>query len=254
MKMDDDCRRTSERLTSYVDELLSRAEQADVERHLASCPLCRTAAEHERGARTVLRERAPALTDTPLPPGLRTRCEALARTHAGRSTTPAFRRLAMPAGAVAAVIVGLVAFSAVTHRSDTLLAAQLTADHAKCFRFSAGPNSTDADARRVEQMLMDRYGWQVHLPPSSPADGVRLLGARRCLYADGWVPHVMYRVDGHDVSLYVLDGVARSDADIISLGHRSRIWARDGTTYALVWPASAGEMQTAVRYVMEEVR
>jgi hypothetical protein len=62
------------------------------------------------------------------------------------------------------------------------------------------------------------------VPPSSAADGIRLIGARRCLYADGSLPHVMYRVGGHDVSLYVLDGVARPAADLVSLGHRSHIW------------------------------
>ena len=49
------------------------------QRHLDRCPPCRAAALRERGARRVLREQSRALTDTPLPPGLRTRCEALAR-------------------------------------------------------------------------------------------------------------------------------------------------------------------------------
>jgi len=80
--MDDDCRRTSGRLTSYVDGALPAGERADIERHLDRCPPCRTDAQRQVGARRVLREQAQSLTDTTLPPGLRARCEALAREHA----------------------------------------------------------------------------------------------------------------------------------------------------------------------------
>ena len=43
-----------------------------------------------------------------------------------------------------------------------------------------------------------------------PASGLQLVGARRCLYADGLIPHVMYRANGQDVSLFVLNGVTRN--------------------------------------------
>ncbi|HVZ23188.1 MAG TPA: zf-HC2 domain-containing protein, partial [Vicinamibacterales bacterium] len=68
-----DCRRTAERLASYVDDTLPAAERADVERHLGHCPPCRRAAEHEQGGRTVLRACAPRLRADAAPPGLRTR-------------------------------------------------------------------------------------------------------------------------------------------------------------------------------------
>jgi anti-sigma factor RsiW len=253
--MNDDCRRTADRLTSYVDNALPAGERADVERHLNACPPCRTAATHESGARAVLREQARALTDVPLPPGLRSRCEALAGDHSRTSAPPVFasRRFA-PLTALITLVVGFFLFSLATHRSDTVLAAQLTADHAKCFRFFAKNASPEVDARRVERMLQEDYGWDLHVPPSSTANGVRLLGARRCLYADGSIPHVMYRAGGHDVSLFVLDGVSRAAADLVSLGHRSRIWTAGRRTYVLVWPVAAGDMTVAARYVMEEAR
>ena len=254
--MNDDCRRTAERLSSYVDNELPAGDQGDVERHLNGCPPCRTAATHESGARAIVREQARRLTDIPLPPGLRTRCEALAREHDTRASAPSVfssRRFA-PVTAVVTLVVGFLLFSLATHRSDTVLAAQLTADHAKCFRFFAKNTSSDADARLVERMLENDYGWDVHVPPSSSANGVRLRGARRCLYADGSIPHIMYDVGGHDVSLFVLDGVTRPAADLVSLGHRSRIWTAGRRTYVLVWPVAAGEMTVAARYVREEAR
>jgi hypothetical protein len=64
----------------------------------------------------------------------------------------------------------------------------------------------------------------------------------------------MYDVGGHDVSLFVLDGVTRRAADLVSFGHRSRIWMAGRRTYVLVWPVAAGEMTVAARYVREEAR
>jgi hypothetical protein len=203
----------------------------------------------------VLRERSRALTETPLPPGLRTRCEALAREHA---TVSAPRRVVLrrfaPLTAVMTLVLGFLLFSLATHQSDAVLAAQLTADHAKCFRLFANSDSRDLDARQVEQKLQDDYHWNLRVPPSSAADDVHLIGARGCLYADGLVPHVMYHVGGHDVSLYVLDGVTRPAADLVSFGHRSHIWTAGRRTYVLVWPVAAGDMTAATRYVMAEAR
>ncbi len=253
-----ECRRTADRLTPYVDNLLPLSEREDVERHLAACPPCRVAASEEEGARSVLRGKAAGLRATTLaptlPPGLRTRCQALARAHAAPAVGRAWIARLMPVSLTAILIVftASAVFSLATHRSDALLASQLTADHAKCFKLFGGEGVQDADPVRLEQMLSDRYGWDVHIPPSSPGNGVRLVGARRCLYADGRLPHVMYRVNGQDVSLYMLEGVTREQADLVTLGHRSRIWSRGATTYVMVSHAGAGDMEAAVHYVMQE--
>lgn len=253
--MNIDCRRTAERLASYADDLLTDGDRGDVERHLADCPPCQLAAVHERGARALLREKAGTLRQQALPPGLRSRCEALAREHLAPAPARTWGTRVVPVSLTAILVVftATAVFSLATQRSNTLLAAQLTADHAKCFRLFAGEGSAGADVRtdaaRLEQMLSDRYGWDVHVPPSSPADGLQLVGARRCLYADGRLPHVMYRVNGRDVSLYMLEGVERGDAEVASLGHQSHIWSRGATTYVLVAPADAGDMTRVVRHV-----
>ena len=249
-----DCRRTAERLASYTDDALPPAERADIERHLDAGPPCRTAAVHEQGGRTLLRERAEQLKAEPLPPGLRTRCEALARAHCDRSRKATWRSGLVP-GIVTAflVLVGAIAgLSVATHKSDTVLAAQLTADHMKCFREFAPAGAPGVDSRDVEERLEDQYGWDVHIPPSSTPAGVQLLGARRCLYADGTIPHVMYRVHGHDVSLYMLEGVQRPPAEVMALGHHSRIWTRGATTYVMISSAPSQEFARAARYVMQE--
>lgn len=251
----DECRRTDERLTPYADEALPPGERAEVERHLDACPPCRQSAVEEEGGRTIVRECADRLRQTPLPPGLRSRCEALAREDE-REKKPSWRVRLIPATMIATLLllVGMALFSLVTRRSEALLAAQLTADHMKCF--SVFRPSGEADAAQVEAQLERDYGWEMHVPPSSPDVGVQLLGGRRCLYAEGTMPHVMYRAAGaQPMSLFRLEGVTRPEADVVTMGYRSRIWSRDGNTYVLVLPESAaGDIGRIARYVRTEAR
>ena len=246
------CRRTEERLTPFIDEELPPAERGEVEQHLNGCPPCRVSAEEEKGGRTVLRQRAERLRSEPVPPGLRSRCAALAREH-GHATAPWWRARLVPAAFTAAVALGTLAVVVMiaTQRSDTVLAAQLTTDHDRCFR-DVPLSGRGVSAVAEEARLADEYGWDVHIPPSSPQHGVTLVGTRRCLYANGMVPHLLYTANGHEMSLYVLEGVQRAEGDVTTLGHRSRIWSRGPTTFVLVSPADAGDLTQALAYVKQE--
>ena len=249
----DECRRVAALLTSYVDETLGTGPRADVDRHLLACPPCRDRAAQERGGRSLLRGCASRLREEPLPPGLRSRCEALARDLTRVRAIAGWRTL-LPMG-LAAVLVAftiLLLLSFATRRSDALLAAQLTADHAKCFTFFAGRHAPSADAEAVEHDLASQYGWQIHVPPSLRE---RLIGGRRCLYADGLVPHLMYQAGTEPVSLFRLDGETRKKSDITSLGFRCRIWSRGGHTFVLVAPdRTTPEFTRIARYVEEQAR
>ena len=249
----DHCRRTAGRVTPYVDNALPPGERADVEQHLAACPPCRHGAEQEQAGRTVLRGCAERLRSEPLPPGLRARCESLAREHARKPRVSWFRLLVpLSAMAVLVIVAGVLLFSVATRRSNTLLAAQLTADHVKCFKvFEPGGR---VDAADVEEELDRDYGWDMHVPPTT--EDARLLGGRRCLYADGSMPHVMYRGRGTEpISLFRLEGVTREAAEVTTLGHHSRIWSRGGHTYVLVTPEHETPAMTRLaRYVRAEAR
>src|SRR5687768_3019966 len=120
-----ECHQITERLAPYVDNLLSAAERANVDRHLASCAGCRRALAEGQGARTILRARANELRGAGLPPGLRSRCEAAARDHLA-APVPYWRRRLLPLSvtAVLALVAVLAVFSVATRRSDTLFAAQ----------------------------------------------------------------------------------------------------------------------------------
>jgi anti-sigma factor RsiW len=253
----DDCQRTADRLTPYVDDELPAAERNAVEGHLNRCPPCRRSADEEQGGRRLVRERAERLQHAPLPPGLRSRCEQLAAEHCrGRVWRPWPARLVPVALMAAVIIVAAVGvLSVVTRQSGTVLAAQLTADHVKCFKVFE-PNAPAASAGAVEHDLESRYGWDMHVPPSSAEHGLQLLGGRRCLYAEGTMPHVMYRTAGAaPVSLFKLEGVVRDEADVRTMGHRCRIWSRGGSTYVLVTPDTPTvESARLVSYVRQEAR
>ena len=245
-----ECRRTQERLAPWADDSLPPDERVEVDRHLAACALCRRTAEAERAGHQVLKACASRLRNEPAPPGLRTRCEALTRErHAG--SRAAWARTLIPVTIVALLLVFTAStlFSLATRRSDAVLAAQLTADHAKCFKLFDSPEAPAMDARVAERQLTDSYGWAVRVPPSAAQSGLQLVGARRCLYADGSIPHVLYHVNGEHVSLFMLEGVSRPPAEVAMLGHRSQIWSHGTTTYVLVSSTSAGNLQTIATYM-----
>jgi anti-sigma factor RsiW len=256
-----ECRRVSERLAAYVDGLLPASDRDSVDRHLSACSSCRRLAEDERTGQRILIERRAQLLVEPLPPGLRARCESVAL--AGRGGTPSLALVGRwwrlrPVAVLAAIVVMVFTASAflslMTQRSNALLAAQLTADHSRCFKLFAPRAGLSLDASDVERMLAEQHGWNVHVPPSSPSVGVELVGARRCMYGDTAIPHVMYRAHGQDMSLFVLAGETRKAADLVALDHRTSMWARDGTTFVLVLPVEDRAVVDAIGYVKREAR
>ncbi len=248
-----ECRRTVEQLAPYLDGELSQTERADLERHLGGCPPCRRVATAASGGRAILRERSTTLRDAPLPPGLRSRCEALAGQGAEAKS---WRQRWLPALAVAALVIatGLGVLSLESRRSGALLAAQLTADHVKCDHLFTSPGMLPMNARDAELLFSNDYGWEMAVPPSSPADGITLIAARRCMYTSGTIPHMIYRVGGQDMSLFMLPGVTRKTENIVQLGYESQIWSRGGNTYVLVRRSGRDDMMTAVRYLKQRTR
>ena len=86
----------------------------------------------------------------------------------------------------------------------------------KCFAANSLLGTHDAPAA-VESSMLSAFGWHLHLPEQFDASGLELVGARRCLYGEGKVAHLMYRDQGRPVSIFMLPkrvrrGGARRDA------------------------------------------
>ena len=129
------------------------------------------------------------------------------------------------------LVVGGVLLYSLTGLSPAVLAAQLTIDHVTCFAV----HDTDAsvDARASEERYARDYGRQIRLPRTSAA-GLQLVGVRRCYCGEGAAAHVMYRLQGRPVSLYMIADTSRSRAGADVFGHDAVMWSKQGTTYVLV--------------------
>jgi anti-sigma factor RsiW len=217
------CREFDALVTPYVDGEASAAERALVEAHLAACPPCRRRAVAETAARDTVRER---LCRPCAPEHLRARCLAAAALRKGLS----FRTLSLAAALI--LVGGGVLMYGLTRLSPTVLAAQLMLDHVKCFAVSGAAAPIDAAAG--EQQFERDHGWTVRLPRVSVA-GLQLVGVRQCFCAQGGATaHVMYRLAGRPVSLYILPDVSRSSASADVFGHDALVWSRGGNTYVLL--------------------
>lgn len=250
-----DCQRITNLMTPYVDDVLDGTSRDGVDRHVASCPPCRARLVSERSARAALRRCAAALAP-PLPPGLQSRCEALvhdAVPERPASTRTTWQRL-RPLGISAAVVAGAVVILLLaTSQSNAVLAAQLAADHAKCFRIFPPADRAGIGKQQAEDELAAN-GWKMRVPASSSSNDLKLLGVRGCLTAAGAIPHVLYESNGKPLSLFKLDGARRAETLQI-MGKQCRIWQRDNCTFVLVAEGDAGpDLSRVARYVEQEAR
>ncbi|MDE3155943.1 MAG: zf-HC2 domain-containing protein [Acidobacteriota bacterium] len=245
------CGDLDELATPYLDgEAMPVARQA-VDEHLAVCPPCRDRLAAEGTARTIVHERRPALCAVTAPPGLRARCAGAAARSAPR---PGLRRLFVPMSAAATLLLvvgGLIVYAA-NSRSATVLAAQLTLDHMKCFALQPS-DAPPVDTASIDRAFDARFGWNVDVPQGGGAAPIQLVGARRCFYADGAVAHLLYRHDGHDVSLFLLPHTARPEGLVHVMGHETMIWPERDWTCVLVGQEPPAEMQRIAAYVRDSL-
>lgn len=249
------CTDNDARLTRYVDEDLSPAERDEVERHVQACPSCAARLAAERAARLVLRRHAAALGEVALPDALRGRLTAVAeqerppRVDAGRAR--AVRVQLMRAAIAASLVIGLGLWltAIVTRQSTTVLAAQLAADHVKCFL--TNHDHGVLEAQPVADYLRERYDFRAKVPASHQALGLRLVGARRCLTGEGTNAHILYTWQGEPVSLYMLPGGAHARQAHQVLGHAAQMWAGHNGSYVLVMPETVGLVGPLVEYMRQ---
>lgn len=267
------CKEVEDNLAAYADGLSSRAAQIDA--HLETCAACRASAHAQSVARAVLQARAAQLSPI-APPGLRTRIAAnigelgnaqapsprsptFAKATEGKQALPLFgwtgRLSAFAAAAMVVLTLGAILLPVATVRSTALLAAQLALDHLKCFTIDG-----DADGRPIEQAaaeatLQNDFDLSVTVPASAPAEGLALLAVRRCLYGDGRAAHVLYRVNGEPVSLFILPGLTRPAAELSLFGHDEVVWTQGDRTYMLVARAGlGGELSRVASYLRTEAK
>ena len=261
------CREIEQQLPSYVDGTMTEDPQA-VAAHLETCGDCRGSWHAQAVARTVLRARAAELSPM-APPGLQTRVrasmeaerkstfEATATSveHAPGTLAWTGRLSAFAAAAMVVLTLGAILLPVATIRSTAVLAAQLALDHLKCFTIEGDADGAPIEKPAAEKTLHDEYGLTASVPASLPSENLQLMAVRRCLYGDGRAAHVMYRLDGEPVSLFILPGLSRPAEELSLFGHDQLVWTAGDRTYMLV--ARGGTRQDWARvasYLQNEAK
>ena len=252
-----DCNQIDPLVTPFVDGDITPADRHLVDRHLQACHSCRSRVSAEQAVHALLRARRSILAATEVPPGLRARLASLGQAPAPPAPAArSWRDRVMPL-ALAASLVLVVAAAFVyeaTARSTTLLAAELTADHLKCFRVINNVMGTHHEPQAVESSMASGFNWQMHLPEHAEQIGLELVGARPCLYGEGIVAHIMYRHNGHPVSIFMLPRSERAEELVEVLGHQAAIWSVGNRTFVLVAREPRAEVERMTSFVHGALR
>jgi anti-sigma factor RsiW len=257
-------------VTPYIDGELPTAQRTLVDEHLHRCPPCHSRVAAESAVRNLMRARKPGLTALRASVSLHAQCSGLA---SGRGDASAARLRpgvapASRAGAIRAwwnapwhlrvvplaltaslvLLVGGAFLYLATQYSARLLAAELCADHMTCFAANNVLRTHEAPAA-VESSMLSAFGWQLHLPQEFVASGLELVGARRCLYGEGKVAHLMYRDQGRPVSIYMLPKSVRPEELVEVLGHEVAIWSSGDRTFVLITRGSRNEVARMASFV-----
>ena len=237
----------------YADGAVAPDERASIEAHLARCPPCRDRVAEQRTVREVLAVRRPALRSC-ASGELRARCAA----HAGASRVRrfvgggAFVRRWVPLSVAATLVLavaGVFLFS--PNNRVEALATQLTVDHMTCFQF-APERLQHSDARTAEHEWLAQQRWGIHVPQSSSANQLELLGVRRCGMASGRVAHILYKWRGEPLSVFVVPRTMKGtlpQEPVDKLGHEAIIWADRDRTYVLLARGRPSELAPVVTYM-----
>lgn len=250
------CEQVEAQLAGYIDG--EHVDAPAIAAHLETCVGCRASAHAQRVARTVLRARAEELS--PLaPPGLRTRLLALSNAQAPSPKPQDLawtgRLTAFAAAAMVVLTLGAILLPVTTVRSTALLAAQLALDHLKCFTIEGDADGAPISKAVAETTLREEYDLTVAVPPSMPEARLELMAVRRCLYGDGRAAHLMYRLGGEPVSLFVIPDLSRPPGELSLFGHDQVVWTQGDRTYMLV--ARAGlraELARVAPYLRTEAK
>jgi anti-sigma factor RsiW len=246
-----DCNQIDPLVTPYVDGTINDTDRNLVDRHLGACRPCRGRVHAEQAVHRLICTRRSALGDDAVPPALRARCALLRRpaTSLLRAPTRWARAtgFALAAGLVL-MVAGAFVFEA-TERSPRVLAAELTADHMKCFRVIDSGFGTHQGPQAVESSMAASFDWQMHLPEHADRAGLELVGARRCVYGEGVVAHIMYRHNGNPVSIFMLPKRARPEELIEVMGHQAAIWSVGNRTFVLIAREPRAEVERMTSFV-----
>lgn len=227
------------RLGPYVDGELPVADIAAAEAHCAACLDCARARDAEREFRSLLRRQPREVA----PPELRARIVAEVRRRSRRSVRAL--RLAVPAGALAAVLTALALL--LPGRQSPDLVAALVDKHIAYAQLDRPAELASGDRDEVAAWFRQRAALRVLVPDYS-ASGIHLVGARLAEAGERRAAYLLYEkgrtllsvfmvpVPGRDVRLEGTRLSYRGEEYVTHerKGYRTVAWTDGHTLFGLV--------------------
>ena len=209
-----------ERVTAYVDGVLSEGERAEVEALLGERPDLREQVAAERDLRARLR----GLPSPEPRPGF----EAQVRAALRAERRPSRARWLLP---LAAVLMAAVWLRGV----PGFVALEVARDHAKCFSLPTLPAKVWSDDPVEVAAWFEKQG-TIMPPLPKGAANLSLVGARYCPLGDRNAAHVYYAGRPGHLSIFVVPDPVRFDASYATevRGRNVRFLRSAGVTLALV--------------------
>ena len=251
-----ECRDLEELLAPYVDGEAQAVDCAAIDAHLRTCPACRTRVSCERAVREALVARRDRIRPS-APLDLRRRCaaaHALPAQPAGLPAGAARRRSSWVPLSMAASI--LLAFAGVffygLRGGGPALAAQLVADHVRCFAFEPQPTIIPDGLAKSREWAATR-GWDLKVPPSTDTEQLKFLDIRRCISSDAVTAHILYKWRGEPLSVYVMSRqhprIGPTPELVEQGGQEAFMWSKNNRTYAVVARGRPADVEQVARYV-----
>jgi anti-sigma factor RsiW len=244
-------------VTPYVDGEIAPGDRQLIDEHLRACPPCHARVVAEQAVRALIHAKKSILSADRASDTLRARCaRARLAAHSGsRVAARNWRSRSAPlvmAASLVLIVAGAFVYQ-LTDRSSQVLAAELTADHLKCFGLNSILGTHDEPAA-VERSLASRFGWHVHLPEAVERAGLKLVGARPCLYGEGRAAHIMYRHNGEPISIFMLPRKTRPEEVVAVMGHEAVIWSAGDRTFVLISREPHAEVARVASFVQGTLR
>jgi anti-sigma factor RsiW len=253
------CSHIDSLVTPYVDGALPAPDREAVERHVGACPPCRARLAAERAVRGALSATRSSICSERAPAALRARCAQLGQAgqvgrvgQEGQAGSWRSRLAPLALAASLVLVVGAAFLYQLTAGSTRVMAAELAADHVKCFALNR-VLGTHQSAEIVESSMASGFDWRMTMPDSERA-GLELVGSRPCLYGEGKVAHIMFLHNGTPVSLFMLPRTTRGDELVRVLGHEADVWSAGDRTFVLVARETEAEVARMAAFIQSSVR
>jgi anti-sigma factor RsiW len=238
-----------EQILLYLDDELQEGERLAVEAHIKSCTGCRTALDAERKLISAIRQARPTYKT---PESLQSNvANLLHKAGSRRRLLSSWPRIA----ACAVVVIALAAFwlaAAKFTREDSDSFVTMAVNHHLRYLRGELPLEVFSDSpEKISGWFIGKLGFNLKLPdyPQRPPEPkpYRVEGARLVGFKDDYAAYIVYRLNGHPISLVVTSNSVAKPAGGEEIpweglrfhfrsvdGWKVLTWSDEGLTYALV--------------------